>query len=938
MHINDQLGSRAEQIIAMITSSMENGDHKLQVCAIQVLGSLITTLSPKEVKKYFKFAIPVMKILHEMFFGTNGNIDHACAILDVVAEAVETDPKFFRANFSDLISLMSKIRNLKEIEGSVRDQALEIAVSMTQRYPEFVRNNTNLLSTIVEMIFLHMLDIPDECTEEWSNPPDGFDEKKMEDDSQKVVSFATDCIDRLCSSVGDKVMLKYLGDCVARLLETGEWKKVFASFMALSQVGEYMEDVDEIKPIVIKLIEHSSHPEPRVRYAVMHCLGQVSDDFAPKFQEFYHDKVLPIFLKAMDDSVPRVVAHACASATNFIENCQQPHIQPLFDAFYTKLYSIIDLASSFVKENALSALSALSVGAPELFTPYYDNTMETLLKILNQINAPAFKRLRGNAIECISIMTQEVGLEKFEKFAEIMVSSMINIQDHHLDKEEDPQRNFILLAWPRISNVLKGHFDQFIPRVVPSVLAVCKAVAEQSPEKAIESFNMGQEKEEDDKRDDYHTFVDDECTNALNTIASFMEDCPAAMAPFIEDVYKIVTPLMAYETNEDVRTTAAECLPAMVICIKGNPQFASKLAELAKEFMSRLWQSMDEENHAEVLIKQATSMQEVIETAGDILSPEELDAMYNKCMEHLKKSDDRKKDTDEQIDDDEDEIEVLEVHEQEKDLEDQLHCTIAEIFGKLFLTHKQKALPIFERLHHMFIATSLQDSQKDMIKKFGLFLICDSVDHLGTLIGEARLSEYYQHLKKYALYPHVFVRHAAIYGIGSMATVLQEKWLACFEDSIQTLNSAMSVPKGIEDEEVYKNTNENIVSAVGKIIKATWAHQPEGTRVLLINEWIKKLPIKLDKIEAVASHTFFIGLLESFQSVVLNKVENLEKSLNIIASIWKTKSSTPELDSRMSMILRAWNANPQIQQEMSKVSLTEKKQIFIKRALEETTN
>ncbi len=564
--------------------------------------------------------------------------------------------------------------------------------------------------------------------------------------------------------------------------------------------------------------------------------------------------------------------------------------------------------------------------------------METLLKILNQINAPAFKRLRGNAIECISIMTQEVGLEKFEKFAEALVSSMINIQDHHLEKEEDPQRNFILLAWPRISNVLKGHFDQFLPRVVPSVLSVCKAVAEQSPEKAIESFNMNKDNEEEDKKDDYHTFVDDECTNALNTISSFMEDCPAGMAPYIEDVYKIVTPLMDYETNEDVRTTAAECLPAMIICIKNNPHFASKLAHLAKEFVSKLWQSMDQENHAEVLIKQATSMQEIIETSGDILSPEELDAMYNKCMEHLKKSDERKKDTDEQIDDDEDEIEVLEVHEQEKDLEDQLHCTIAEIFGKLFLTHKQKALPIFERLHVMFIATSLQDSQKDMIKKFGLFLICDSVDHLGTLIGQDRLAEYYQYLKKYALYPHVFVRHAAIYGIGSMAVVLQDKWLACFEDSIQTLNSAMNVPKGAEDEEVYKNTNENIVAAVGKIIKATWTHQPEHTRVLLVNEWIKKLPIKQDKIEAVSTHTFFVELLENFQPIVLNKVENLEKSLNIIATIWKTKCSTPELDSRMTKILKAWNANPQIQQEICKINLSEKKQVFIKRALEDGTN
>ena len=232
MYINDKLSSRTDQISSIIQRAMELPNRKIQMLSIQTLGSLITTLSSKEVKKYFKFAVPVLKILFEMYFGPNGNIDYGADVLTVVSEIVETDPKFFRANFKDLVDVMARIRNMKDIESGIKDQALEITISISQRYPEFLQQSKEILSQIVEMVFLHMLEIPDECPAEWSNPPDGFDEKKMEDDSQRVVKFSTDCIDRLCANVGSQTMLKYLSDCVAQLIKTGEWKKLFASFMA----------------------------------------------------------------------------------------------------------------------------------------------------------------------------------------------------------------------------------------------------------------------------------------------------------------------------------------------------------------------------------------------------------------------------------------------------------------------------------------------------------------------------------------------------------------------------------------------------------------------------------------------------------------------------------------------------------------------------------
>jgi hypothetical protein len=939
LYVGDQLGTKSAEIMSLIQRAMETNNTKLQMISIQALGSLITTLSSKDVKAFFKFCVPLMKIVHGMFFGKNCNVDHGSETLVVIAEICETDPKFFRANFNDLIDLLFSIRNMKDIELGIKDQALEITVSISQRYPEFLQKNKALLSKVIEMVFLHMLEIPDECPQEWANPPDGFDDKKQEDEGQKIVKFSTDCIDRLCANVGSELMLKNLGDCVGQLLKTGEWKKVFASFMALSQVGEYMENIEELKPILELLKANANHAEPRVRHAVCHCLGQISDDFAPKFQDEYHTVVIPLLMARLDDPVPRVMGHACASLTNFLENCKDAYLVGCFDQLYTKVTQIIDKASSYVKENALGTLSAMSVGAPDLFIKYFDPTMEVLLKILVEINQEVYKRLRGNSIECISIITQQVGKDRFLPYADRLIAAMINIQTHHLKSDSDPQTNFILLAWPRISSVLKEDFNKYIPNVVPSLLQICVDIVKKGNlEEPQPVTPQADENSEDEKADQIHTYLEDECLNALASIQNIMEDCSPAMAPYIETVYNVVVPLLDYLSNEEIRMSASEALPLMIKCLKTNENFAGLIPKIAKDLITKLWNAMDEETEPEMLIKQATSMQELIEASGSILDPSELDLMFNKCVEHLQRSDERKKHADTLIDEDEDEAEVVEVHEQDKDLENQLHCTIAEIFGKIFMTHKEKSLKIFDMLHNMFIQTSLKDDQNDMIKKFGLFLICDSVDHLGTLVGEAKLEQYYQQLKKYALYPSVFVRHAAVYGLGSMATILSDKFAPIVKDCLQTLRNSLTIGQGAEEEKIYKATRDNTASSIGKVIKATWTLHSETELKALLTEWLNLLPLRKDKIEAVIQHQMMADILEKQKEVLFHDIHNFEKTLKVIAATWRTKCSNKDLDLRYEALIRQWTSDPVMIEAMKKVNLEDKQKEWLQKIVVAATS
>merc|ERR1712226_1537446 len=112
---------------------------------------------------------------------------------------------------------MTLVRNEKNMDSGLKDQAIEVIVTISERYPEMVKKGEGYLDSILEMIFTHMVEIEDEILDEWKNPPDGFNEENEEEDDQKIIKFCMNCIDRLIAHVGSKVMLKHLSDCVGKM-------------------------------------------------------------------------------------------------------------------------------------------------------------------------------------------------------------------------------------------------------------------------------------------------------------------------------------------------------------------------------------------------------------------------------------------------------------------------------------------------------------------------------------------------------------------------------------------------------------------------------------------------------------------------------------------------------------------------------------------------
>lgn len=65
--------------------------------------------------------------------------------------------------------------------------------------------------------------------------------------------------------------------------------------------------IKNLEQVVTMVLNSFQHPHPRVRWAAINAIGQLSTDLGPDLQVKYHQLVLPALASAMDDfQNPRV--------------------------------------------------------------------------------------------------------------------------------------------------------------------------------------------------------------------------------------------------------------------------------------------------------------------------------------------------------------------------------------------------------------------------------------------------------------------------------------------------------------------------------------------------------------------------------------------------------------------------------------------------------
>jgi importin-5 len=126
---------------------------------------------------------------------------------------------------------------------------------------------------------------------------------------------------------------------------------------------------------------------PRVRYAAVHCLGQLCTDFAYTLQSGHHaaffSHVLPLI---QDGSCARVQCHALASLINFSQDSESAFVGPYLDTLMPALFSCLGSSRADLQEQTVTSLACLAnVAPPAAFVPYYTQLMPPMLAMIGSL-------------------------------------------------------------------------------------------------------------------------------------------------------------------------------------------------------------------------------------------------------------------------------------------------------------------------------------------------------------------------------------------------------------------------------------------------------------------------------------------------------------------------------------------------------------------------
>lgn len=922
--LTDYVIQNKMKVIPMIKAGFESNDIKiLKECLISAT-SLVELSRPKDIREVKAMNINFLEAIVKMYqMKEYKELERGVGCL---YDICEMEPSFFKQKFQEVLELVSTVRSVfsEEVNNNFKDQTVECLIMMVERYPEIIKTKKKIevnedplmfihkdrLEKLVELIFMNMVEVSDTIDEEWASPPDGFNDDLEENDDQKNIKNGMNFLDRLIQVLGKNLMLKYLSGFIEKMMAVENWKYKLAALMALSQVGEYMIDkMNDIAAILVLVNSFVEHENPRLRYACCHVLGQFADDLSPKFQDMYHQQFLQMIVPRLEDTVPRVRAHCLAALTNFLEFSNTSQIEGMFDHIYTKILHLLLSGITYERENSMSALASLSESSPDIFVKYYDQTMKILLEVLSMPNKKDFKQLRGQSIEALTIISEQVPVAMFSPYIGVLTKEMIKIQNSEITYEEsDPQKSYLLAGYQRIVKILGEQIVPYLGEIIPGLIKMASTpiLSENTQSLGIKSYER------------------EESEIAIQMLDVFITSLGQHLTPFLEQIFNLTVILMENCIDETSKLIAADCLPNLVRIAKKSNNI--DYIQFSKQVCQKLWMSMEKEHEAEILEDQARSLQKVIEEAGDIYTEAELEGFYNICISHLQKSEVRKVQTPDVYDDEEEDAKDIEyLVKEEKEIEEQFTCQIAEIFGAIFKTHKKKALGIIQKLYDNYILRAIAPTMPPKIIKFGLFLIDDSIDHLGQYLTQELLHRFYEILISFVHHESLEVRHAATYGIGAFAICLGPEFIKYFDKTIKMVTTIQEIKNPNESKEDYEMTKENVISSVGKMLKVCWKNLSRDRLFKLLSYWLDRLPLVRDVVEGVIQHAFLTDIiLEEPEFVLGETFENLGKIVRIFSHLYYNQKKLTNEDTieKMVKIMKGFAENLTIKEHLTKLQLS----------------
>jgi importin-5 len=876
----EELMKAASEIKGLFLLALQDNDYLTRLACLAAMTALITVADTKE---SMVFAELVPDMLRSVDFILERNAYSGTKAIETMTELVQSEPKLFKTSFALVIELAQHLCTKPSSDAGLKSLCLEFSVSLSERIPVQIQRAPSLGTTLLSLIFEMMVNVDSDVDDSWKVPEEGFCEKDEEEGGSLDIDYTKvgrKLLSRLVDSVGDAYLLQpCLSSIHSALSSSGDWRVVYAGLMALSEVLQYVEDENKLAEAFPIIHAQLANEACKIRYAAFHVLGQLCEDHGPDFQKKHHEVIVPRLVAGLRDPVPRVLAHACAAITNFVEHIGSSLALQYAQVFVPLLMGFLNTrCPSIVVENTCTCLAAIASEVGEGFKGFYFPVLTLLMEKFDTYKDDKYKVLLGRLVECVTLMSKAVGKQVFQPYADRVVSLMRYLQESGSSNEE--LTGYLLNGWERVCELLGEDFALFADSIVPSILKMLSSSVEMSTSSSPSHFvEMALAV---DQKKKFSTTETENKELGLQALYTFVEELGERYLKFVEQTVLVALPLLDFTLNESVRAAAAMLLSVLVGIV--HVQNPVKAVLLAKTFIEAIWKAIDDEYTNETLVDELQAIREIISSIKTpFLSLAEVKALGERSLKILENSLENRIKTKEDSDDENDEG----FQEYTKKEEDNLHTAISEVFGVLFRTHKELCLEIVEFLCGKVFPRLLGENTRDEDHKFVIFVIDDIIEFLGQDLVAEKWSSFGEVLVRFSADPHDAVRQAAVYGLGVFAANSRsagfEQWAVLL---LQKLEQAIIFPVG-KSAKTHGHARDNAIASMGKVISF---HSQTINLDVVVPAWLGLLPLRFDKIEARNVTDLIARLAVEQPEVIFGRdLKNLRSVVCLLADALDTK-------------------------------------------------
>lgn len=727
--------------------------------------------------------------------------------------------------------------------------------------------------------------------------------------------FGQECLDRLAISLGGNTILPVASEVFPGFLAAPEWQKHHAVLIALAQIAEGCSKVmiKNLEQVVTMVLNSFQDPHPRVRWAAINAIGQLSTDLGPELQTQFHHRVLPTLVGAMDDfQNPRVQAHAASAVLNFSENCTPDILTPYLDGIVSKLLVLLQNGKQMVQEGALTALASVADSSQGQFQKYYDAVMPYLKAILVNANDKSNRMLRAKSMECISLVGMAVGKDKFRDDAKQVMEVLMSLQGSQMEAD-DPTTSYMLQAWARLCKCLGQEFIPYMSVVMPPLLQSAQLKPDviitsadsdvdiDDEDESIQTITLG------DKRIGIKTSVLEEKATACNMLCCYADELKEGFFPWIDQVATTLVPLLKFYFHEEVRKAAVSAMPellrsAKLAVEKGQSQGRNEsyVKQLTDYIIPALLEALHKEPEIDICASMLDALNESIQICGLLLDESQVRCIVDEIKQVMTASSSRKQERAYRAKAEDFDAEEGELIKEENELEEEIFDRVGDCLGTLTKTFRASFLTFFDELSSYLTPMWGKDKTAEE-RRIAICIFDDVMEHC----CEAAL-KYYDTYLPFLLEAcndeHPDVRQAAVYGIGVCAEFGGSVFKPLVGEALSRLNFVIRHPNALHSDNVM--AYDNAVSALGKICQF---HRDIIDAAQVVPAWLSCLPLKGDLIEAKVVHAQLCSMVERSDGEILGpNHQYLPKIVTIFAEVLcgGKDLATEQTASRMINLLR----------------------------------